>query len=108
MSLSFGQLAPVVLFLRDPREKVWGLLLTIDAAGVTLRGLDVNSVDEFLRQEQRGDERLLGPATLFYPMHRVERLERDETVGTLQSLSDRFRTEAGRDLLEAFGVRAED
>lgn len=100
----FAPLAPVVVFLREPREKVFGLLLAIDAAGVSVRALDLNVVEDFLRQEARGDERLIGPSTIFYPMHRVERLERDETVGPLTSYAERFAHETGRDLALVFGI----
>ena len=31
----------VVLYLNTPREKVWGILLALQPAGVTLRGLDL-------------------------------------------------------------------
>lgn len=102
--LGFAPLTPIVAFLRDPREKVFGLLLAIDAAGVSLRCLDLNVVEDFLRQEARGDERLIGPMTAFYPMHRVERLERDETVGPLPSYSERFAREVGRDVAAVFDV----
>ena len=47
---------------------------------------------------------MLGLTTLFYPMHRVERMERDETVGSIVSYADRFAHEAGRTVLEALGV----
>lgn len=103
-TVGFSRYLPVVAFLREPREKVWGALLAIDAAGVTLRGLDINVVDDFLRQEAQGAERLIGPATVFYPMHRVERLERDETVGPLKSYAERAKTEVGRDLLLVLGI----
>jgi hypothetical protein len=42
--------------------------------------------------------------TLFYPMNRVERVERDETVGGLEGIADRFRRETGRSVLEASGL----
>lgn len=100
----FTPLTPVVAFLREPREKVFGLLLAIDAAGVSLRCLDLNVVEDFLRQEKRGDERLIGPMTAFYPMHRVERIERDESVGPLAGYAERFVRETGRELPAVFGV----
>lgn len=102
----FAPLTPVVAFLREPREKVFGLLLAIDAAGLSLRCIDLHVVEDFLRQEARGDERLIGPMTAFYPMHRVERLERDESVGPMQSYAERFTREVGRDLLAVFGLEA--
>jgi len=34
-------------------------------------------------------------------MNRIERVERDETVGGLEGFADRFRRETGRSVLEA-------
>jgi hypothetical protein len=98
-------LTPVVLFLREPREKIWGLLLTLDAGGVVVRGLALAAFEDWLRQEARRDEPLIHPATLFYPMHRVERVERDESVGPIAGCADRFAAEVGRSVFEAIGLR---
>jgi hypothetical protein len=94
----------VVLYLHSPREKVWGLLLNIDAPGVTLRCIDLAAFEDWMRQEARGDEPHLGPATIFYPMHRMERLERDETIGPVLSLSERFLREVGRSVEAVMGL----
>lgn len=94
---------PVVLFLNDPREKMWGLLLKLDAAGAVLRGFDLRMFDDWLRQERKAEETLIGPMTLFFPAGRIERLERDETVGPVVAYSDRFFAEAGRTVWQAIG-----
>lgn len=96
---------PVLVYLHSPREKVFGVLLSLDPAGVALRGLDLVSLEDWMRQEARGDDPGLSLASLFYPMARVERVERDETVGEIESLSDRFRRLTGRDVVEASGFR---
>jgi hypothetical protein len=95
---------PVVLYLQNPKEKVWGVLLSLGPAGIVIRGLDLAAFDDWMRQEARGDETLLGLSTLFYPMMRVERLERDETVGPVTSYADRFAREVGRTILDALGL----
>jgi hypothetical protein len=71
--------SPVVLHLQEPKQKLWGLLIEILPAGIVVRGLDLVVFDDWLRQETRGEEAMLGPATAFYPMH-VVRLDLDETV----------------------------
>jgi hypothetical protein len=96
--------APVVLYLQSPKEKIWGLLLSVGTAGIVLRGIDLVIFDDWMRQEARGNERVLGLSTIFYPMHRVERMERDETIGPIISYADRFARESGRTVLEAVGV----
>lgn len=93
--------SPVVLYLRDPKEKIWGLLLSMTTAGIAVRGIDLTVFDDWMRQEARKEEVLLGLLTLFYPMHRVERLERDESVGPITSYADRFASEVGRTVDEA-------
>jgi hypothetical protein len=102
-----GARAPVVLYLHDPREKVWGLLISVSTAGVVVRGLDLRVFDDWMRQEARGEERAIGPSTLFYPMHRIERMERDETTGVIVSYADRFALEAGHTVIEALGLDTE-
>ena len=93
---------PVLLYLHSPREKVFGVLVSLQPAGITVRGIELAAFEDWLRQEARG-EKGLGLATLFYPMNRVERLERDETVGGLEGIADRFQRETGRSVLEAAG-----
>jgi hypothetical protein len=96
--------AAVILYLNAPREKVWGILLSLQPAGIIVRGLDIAVFDDWMRQETRGEETGLGLSTLFYPMHRLERMERDETLGPIESYSDRFRRQVGLTVLEAAGI----
>jgi hypothetical protein len=98
----FRPRTPVVLYLHSPREKVFGLLESLQPAGVAVRGIDLAAFEDWLWQEARGEQGL-GLATVFYPMQRVERLERDATAGGLEGLADRFRRETGRSILEAAG-----
>jgi hypothetical protein len=92
--------SPVVLYLHTPKEKIWGLLLSFDAAGIVVRGIDLTAFEDWMRQEVRGEESLLGLTTTFYPMSRLERMEKDETVGPVTSYSDRFQREVGRSVRE--------
>ena len=94
----------VVVYLQGPKEKVWGVLVSLNASGVVLRGIDLATFDDWMRQEARGDEELIGLTTIFYPMHRVIRLERDETVGPLTSYADRFACEVGRSVGAVLGL----
>ena len=98
---------PVVLYLHTPKEKVWGLLVSIMAAGVVVRGIDLNAFEDWLRQEARGEEPMMGPSTLFYPLSRLERMERDESMGPIIGYADRFLRDVGRPVQEVLGF-AED
>jgi hypothetical protein len=97
----------VVLYLQSPKEKIWGLLLSLGPSGIVLRGLDLVAFEDWMRQEARGEDPDIGLATLFYPMHRVERLERDETSGPVPGYADRFFREVGRTVRQALGLLEE-
>ncbi|HEX8844446.1 MAG TPA: hypothetical protein VF791_07370 [Pyrinomonadaceae bacterium] len=92
----------VLLVLHSPREKCWGVLGEINAAGVFLRGLDLNAFDDWVRAVAH-DEPFMGLADLFFPMWRVERISRDESAGGVPSLAEQFEQRTGRSLLDFFG-----
>jgi hypothetical protein len=95
----------IVVSLHSPKEKLWGELLAIHAAGITMRGIDLNSFDDFIRQVRDPEGDRVGLPTLFFPMNRVERIALDEPVGSIPSLSDLFAQKAGvalRDYLAQF------
>ena len=91
----------VILHCCNPREKVWGLLMRLDGFGVVVRGLDLNSVEDWLRQEVSGSTALIAPSTQFIPVHRVERIFLDESSAAVPGYGDRYRTACGRDPREA-------
>ncbi len=82
---NFQRGAPIVIVLHSPREKCWGLLDEISQAGVFLRGLDLNSFDDWVRSRAH-DEPFIGVADLFFPLWRVERISIDESEGGIPSL----------------------
>ena len=63
----------VILSLHTPREKVWGELVALNTAGVTLRGIDLNSFDDFVHQVLHPEGDRVGLPTLFFPMRSEER-----------------------------------
>lgn len=91
----------VLLALGDPREKFWGQLLALSEAGISLRGIDLESFDDSAAMIKAGEP--FTPATVFFPMHRVERMELDVHAGGLPSLCERFRVQTGRDPVRLFG-----
>ncbi len=88
----------VVVSLHTPKEKLWGELLAIHPAGVTLRGIDLNSFDDFIRQVLHPEGDRIGLPTLFFPMQRIERIALDERRGSIPSLAEVFEQKAGRSL----------
>lgn len=100
---AFGTMDPhsvVIVSLHTPKEKVWGELLAINPSGVTLRGIDLNSFDHFIRQMNEPDGERMGFPTVFFPMHRVERVALDEPSGSIPSMNELFARKLGRSLQE--------
>jgi hypothetical protein len=90
----------VVVNLHNPKEKLWGELVELNAAGVTVRGIDLYSFDDFIRQvlDPEGDR--VGLPTLFFPMARVERIALDERRGSVPSLAEIFEQKVGASVLD--------
>jgi hypothetical protein len=90
-SLHSGKL--VLVTLNAPREKFWGVVLSVDPAGVGLCGIDLHSLEDFSTLVKNRE-----PATatvVFFPMHRVERIELDTRSGDLPSLAEQFAAKTG-------------
>lgn len=93
----------VIVNLQQPREKALGLLLKLDGLGAQVRGIDLNSFDDLLRQVMAGrDEEGFGPvlSTMFFPAARIERILLDEPAGTLPSCGQRFFSSTGLDFAD--------
>ncbi len=90
----------VVVSLHTPKEKVWGELLAIHPAGITLRGIDLNSFDHFVRQINEPDGERVGLPTIFFPMNRIERISLDESSGSIPSMAELFARKVGLSLAE--------
>jgi hypothetical protein len=89
----------VVINLHSPREKIWGLLADLSPAGLQIRGIDVNTYDDWIRMITR-NERNIGLTYIFFPMWRIERMLLDETVGDILSLEEQFSLRVGVSLAE--------
>src|SRR5579862_749086 len=88
----------VVISLHSPKEKLWGELVDISNAGVTLRGIDLSSFDDFVSQILHPDGDRMGLPTLFFPMLRIERIALDEARGSIHLLAEVFARKVGRSL----------
>ena len=90
----------VVVSLHTPKERVWGELLDISNAGVTMRGMELGGFDDFISQVLHPEGDRIGLATLFFPMVRIERIALDEPHGSIPSLAETFEKKVGRTLAE--------
>src|SRR5262245_46920179 len=86
--------AAVVVNLHSPREKIWGILGELSAAGVYVRGIDLNTFDSWVQMIVRG-ERNMALTHVFLPMWRVERVSLDETIDEIPSLAAQFYSRVG-------------
>src|SRR5262249_54715371 len=85
----------VVINLQAPKERFFGRVLDISAAGVTVRGLDLNAFDDWMNHIKLHEESGVQATTIFFPLHRVEKIILDEGIGAIPSLSDTFLTKVG-------------
>src|SRR5881275_1769040 len=100
MMEGFEPNALVIVNLVNPKEKFFGMLLSLSPAGVTLRGINLDSFDDWLRQLARGEELNIDLITMFIPLPRVERIFLDEAQGTIPSYGQRFQDVVGFPLLQ--------
>jgi hypothetical protein len=94
----------VLVNLQNPKEKFWGVVLSVRASGITVRGIDLNSFDDWSRGVAKG-EGDMGLSTTFFPIHRVERVTLDETVGSVLSLAETFEARVGQDVWAYLGLK---
>ncbi|MBZ0113709.1 MAG: hypothetical protein K8J08_14685 [Thermoanaerobaculia bacterium] len=97
----------VVFHLDQPSEKLWGILDRLGPEGVTLRGISLNSFDDWVRGIVRQEE-TLGLSTQFVPLTRVRTLYLDEQVGTVESYCARFQRAVGYSVEQHLGIAAVD
>jgi hypothetical protein len=96
--MNTGQL--VLVTLQNPREKFWGVILSLTPAGLSLRGVDMESLEDFTRMVKSGE-----PASanvVFFPMHRVQRVEVDNRANGLPSLAEQFAAKTGVNVSKYF------
>jgi hypothetical protein len=85
----------VVVYLREPPAKLWGVLRSLDLNGAALEGVDLRSFDDWLSGVAA---REIGPgdcSLAFYPMARIEKILLDRGSEASPSLGDQFRARVG-------------
>lgn len=85
----------VIVTLGNPREKVWGALLALRAEGLSVCGIELASFEDLVSMVKDGEP--FSPGVVFFPMHRVERMELDLPDGGIPSLTQRFTSITGLD-----------
>lgn len=85
--------AVVLVTLGNPREKFWGAILALIDQGLSLSGIELGSFEDLVAMIKAGDPASFG--VVFFPMHRIERVELDLSDGNVPSLSQRFAAKTG-------------
>jgi hypothetical protein len=85
----------VIVSLHSPRERFFGRLLDIAQHGITIRGIDLNAFEDWMDHITQREESGVQPNTVFFPIHRIEKIILDEGIGVIPSFSDTFLTRVG-------------
>jgi hypothetical protein len=85
----------VVVTLGNPRDKFWGRILSLAPEGLSIAGIELASFEDLVVMVKEGES--FTPAVVFFPMHRIERVELDLPDGSLPSLSQRFSAKTSLD-----------
>ncbi len=99
----FGPGSSVLLYLREPQEKLWGVLRRLDGTGIVVEGIDLGSFDDWVAQIEREETSIVGPSVVFVPMTRLEKVLLDRSSGDLPSLAERFERRTGRSVQDVLG-----
>jgi hypothetical protein len=94
----------VIVNLVNPKEKFFGVLTALSPAGVTIRAINLESFDDWVRQIARDDDPDLELITMFVPLFRVERIFLDEPAGSIKSFGQRFHDTVGKTIHEYLGL----
>jgi hypothetical protein len=94
----------VIVNLANPKEKFFGVLGSLSAAGITVRAVNLDSFEDWVRQIASDGEPDLDLMTMFFPLFRVERIFLDEPSGAIKSFAQRFEEVVGQPIRDYLGV----
>jgi hypothetical protein len=103
----FAPNALVIVNLVQPKEKFFGVLRTLSAAGITMRAMNLDTFDDWIHQIARAEEAEIEMVTMFVPLFRVERIFLDEPAGAVKSYSQRFEQVVGRNVGDYLGLESD-
>ncbi|MFZ0959078.1 MAG: hypothetical protein WAN60_22250 [Candidatus Sulfotelmatobacter sp.] len=101
----FSPGALVVVTLSNPRDKFWGMILVLAPEGLSVSGIELASVEDLAVMVKGGE--LFTPSVVFFPMHRIHRIELDLPDGDIPSLSQRFQAKTGQEPAAVLGSRGD-
>lgn len=95
----------IVVYMKDPREKYFGVFYSLNSSGLLMKGLDLSSFDDFSRHASSGEQDCILPSSVFIPMGRIEKIYLDEGTENMPSLSVRFKKINGKSLKKFLGEK---
>ena len=96
--------AVVIVYLKDPKDRFWGVMRSLDATGTSVLGVDLMAFDDWLRQVGGSSPGEIHPSLVFFPLQRVEKILLDMPSGEIPSLLERFESKAGFSLHAYLGL----
>ena len=100
----FDRSSLVIVNLINPKEKFFGVLTSLSSAGVTMRAINLDSFEDWIRQIAKDDEQDIDVLMMFFPLFRVERIFLDEPSGAIKSYAQRFEEVVGSPIRQYLGV----
>ena len=100
----FPESSLVIVNLVNPKEKFFGVLGSLSAAGITMRAINLDSFEDWIRQIAHGEEPDITMVTMFTPLFRVERIFLDEPQGAIKSYGERFEDVVGMPVRQYLGL----
>ena len=100
----FDKSSLVIVNLVNPKEKFFGVLTALSSAGVTMRGINLDAFEDWIRQIAKGEGTELDLITMFVPLFRVERIFLDEASGQIKSYAQRFEDVVGASIQKYLGL----
>src|SRR5256885_420397 len=91
----FAPASLIIANLVNPKEKFFGVLVALSAAGITIRGINLDAFEDWIHQIARNEDSDLDLITMFVPLFRVERIFLDEPSGAIKSYAQRFEEVVG-------------
>ena len=96
--------AVVIVYLKDPKERFWGVMRSLDATGTSVLGVDLMAFDDWLRALGKSTAGQITPSLVFFPLQRVEKILLDMPSAEIPSLWERFEAKSGRSLHAYLGL----
>jgi hypothetical protein len=82
------------------------MILSLAPEGLSITGIELASFEDRVVMVKEGEP--FSPGVVFFPMHRIERIELDLPDGSLPSLSQRFSAKTGLDAVAILSARIDD